>query len=85
MEQNLMAVEVRQMLASMSLKDRMEILTKAVEEEDDAIISAALEGSCFLTNLTTLQQEHVRDMWRRKRACRMNVRGSTRSKRSRII
>jgi hypothetical protein len=42
-------------------------MTKSLEENEDSLVSGALDVSRFLTNLTKVEQDHVREQWRRKR------------------
>jgi hypothetical protein len=67
MKTNLMHGEIRSRLAGMSSGDRMVALNRAIAEDDDLVISAALEASPMLTNLTAPELEHVRLMFQRKR------------------
>ena len=51
----------------MTGKDRMAAISKSLEENDDSLVRGALDVSRFLTNLTKVEQDHVREQWRRKR------------------
>jgi hypothetical protein len=53
--------------AAMTGKDRMAAISKSLEENDDSLVSGALDVIRFLTNLAKVEQDHVREQWRRKR------------------
>jgi hypothetical protein len=59
--------EIGSAFAAMTGKDRMAAISKSLEENDDSLVSGALDISRFLTNLTKVEQDHVREQWRRKR------------------
>src|ERR1700730_18966670 len=51
----------------MTGKDRMAAISKSLEENDDSLVRGALDVSRFLTNLTKVEQDRIREQWRRKR------------------
>jgi hypothetical protein len=64
---HMQAAELRQLLASMSGKNRLDTIAKSLAEGDDSLAGAALHASRFLTGLSEIEQEHVRQLWAQKR------------------
>jgi predicted nucleic acid-binding protein len=47
--------------------ERLEMIAKGLSEGDDSLAAAALHASRFLTGLTEVEQEHVRQQWATRR------------------
>ena len=63
----MLASELRQLLASQTGKARLDMIAKSLAEGDDSLVAAALHASRFLTGLTEIEQQHVRQQWATRR------------------
>jgi hypothetical protein len=61
------ASEIRSALRAMNAKDRQKALNFALQEEDDAVIGAALDGARMLSGLTAMETESLRARWAKER------------------
>jgi hypothetical protein len=66
---NFMATEIRQRLVNMDPSKRIAEIMKAINEgpSADAVVEAAIGASGFLTGLSTMERDHIRQTWRQKR------------------
>jgi hypothetical protein len=63
----MLQTELRNFMASMSGKARLDVIAKSLAEGDDSLAASALSASRFLTGLTALEVEHVRLQWAQRR------------------
>jgi hypothetical protein len=61
------AAEIRKVLAGMTQKDRLAATAKSMAEGDDSLASAVLHASRYLSGLSELEQQHVRNQWCERR------------------
>ncbi len=64
---HMQAAELRALLASLNGKARLDTIAKSLAEGDDSLAAAALHASRFLTGLSEVEQNHVRQLWAQKR------------------
>jgi hypothetical protein len=64
---HMVGAELRSLLASVTQQAPLTAISKSMDEGDDSLASAALHASRFLTGLSAVEQDHIRQQWATRR------------------